>query len=180
MKKVRKNIKGQSLLELVIALTLLIVIVTLVTLATANGLKNSQFSKNQIQATKLAQEGIERVRSIRDRNYTVCGRPGNSSQVNFSSMWTQQCPVSPPGQCIYVFNNSNSCLGTVITDPFWLNYPANPATTEQLTVNGFNFQRQLLMIDSGSVNAKEVRVTVSWKDTSGTHKSDLSTILSNY
>src|SRR5436190_1935218 len=63
-----KNNRGQSLLEIVVTLGLGLIIITGISIVAINGLKNSQFSKNQAVATKLAQEGLERVRQIRSQN----------------------------------------------------------------------------------------------------------------
>lgn len=60
---------GQSLIEVVIALA----IATLVLVALANGvttsIRNSRFAKDKSQATELAQDTLEAVRSIRDNNW---------------------------------------------------------------------------------------------------------------
>lgn len=178
-----QNSSGQAFLELVISLTLLTIIVLAITLATANGLKSSQFAKNQVQATKLAQEGIEKVRAIRDRNYTVCGDSANPTSLNkFNSLWTTPCAGS---SCKYVLRppvngSSQTCGGTVVVDPYWIQYTPTP---EAFVVNNYTFQRSVEITDSGSpssMSVKEVRVKVSWRDSSGDHSSDLVTILTNY
>ena len=57
--------KGQSLLELVVSVGLLVVVVTALAVTMINGLRNSQFSQNQSQATKLAQEGLDGVKNVK-------------------------------------------------------------------------------------------------------------------
>lgn len=181
-KKNKHKSKGQSLLELVIGLTLLIVIVSVIAIATANGLRSSQHAKNQVQATKLAQDGIEKIRSIRDRLYGICGVPSDITNPNlkFSKLWTETCQT-PPGlpQCPYLIKSATTG-DCPITDPFWLKLANNQTESEAITVDGVTFDRRVLILDSGSQSSKEVRVTVEWKDTQGVHSSYLTTILTNY
>src|SRR5258708_4225759 len=68
---------GQSLLEVVVLIGLALVIVTGLTVVTINGLKNTQFSQNQAQATRFAQDAVDCVRSIKDTNkpITIGGSP---------------------------------------------------------------------------------------------------------
>lgn len=62
----KKN--GSGLLELIIALSvILLVLLSLVSVGIVS-LKNITFTKNRITATKFAQEGMEKIRSYRDQN----------------------------------------------------------------------------------------------------------------
>lgn len=54
--------KGQTLLESVIALSLLIIILTAISVAVLTSLNNSSYVKQQNQANKLAQQGMEYLR----------------------------------------------------------------------------------------------------------------------
>jgi len=63
-----KKDSGQSLVEMVIAIgVVLIIIVTLVAVTTIS-VRNASFSRNQSLATKYAQETIEKVRAYREQN----------------------------------------------------------------------------------------------------------------
>ncbi len=70
--------KGQSLIEVLVALGIISLIVTGVATIITQSLSNTQFSKDQEAATKYAQEGLETVRSVRNSNYatfaTLSGR----------------------------------------------------------------------------------------------------------
>lgn len=69
MIKMRKQQSGQSLLEMIFAIGILIIVVAAVlglTIANITGQKESEF---QIIANNLAREGIEVVRNIRDANW---------------------------------------------------------------------------------------------------------------
>lgn len=63
MKKVlRGNSKGSTLLEAVIALTAIVIILAAASSLVITSLNNSTFSRDQNQANKLAQQGLEYIR----------------------------------------------------------------------------------------------------------------------
>lgn len=59
--------KGQSLLELVVSMAIAILVLSSLVFAIITSLRNAQFANRQTQSTKLAQEALEKVRSLRDR-----------------------------------------------------------------------------------------------------------------
>ncbi len=156
------NQKGQTLLELIVVSAVSIIIIGALVFATISSLRNAQFSKNQAQATKLAQQGIETVRSLRDRNGLVSYNTGSSFTSQFSDLW----PISfscPTNNCYFNFNSSGGLVG------------GSSDTSETVSTN---FKRQIIIEDEGSGNdAKKVTVTVSWTDFAGPHESRLTTIL---
>ena len=103
--------KGQSLIELLVAIGLGMVIVgSLVSLGSANTRRATQ-SRQENEATKLAQEGAEIVRNIRDTNL--------SGSVRMGSTDTGSCAPSPYCTWDQLYNIaqvsvsgrvSNSCL----------------------------------------------------------------------
>jgi len=63
-----KKESGQSLVEMIVAIgVLVVVIVSLVSITTVS-LQNASFSRDQSLATKYAQDGIAKIRSYRDQN----------------------------------------------------------------------------------------------------------------
>lgn len=62
--------KGQSLIEVLVGLATAVLIIGAITVATISALNNAVYSKNQNLATNYAQQGIEIVRNLRDRNYS--------------------------------------------------------------------------------------------------------------
>ncbi len=172
------NNKGQTLIELVVGLGLLAVTITILSVATITGLQNSQFSKNQAQATKLAQEGMEKVRTIRNRNYTVCGpSPVTDWNSIYSTALTCQ---SNPSSCSYVLATAaDPAPGGCTPTEFWLNI-VNPTLPEEIITEGVSFSRLIIIKDYGTpsvLTQKEITVTVSWTDISGTHNSKLVTVM---
>ncbi len=78
----RKNIflsqKGSTLIESILALTFAVVIITAVVIAVTTSLSNSTFTKNQNQATQLAQEGLDIARYMKTSDYVAFSRLPNS------------------------------------------------------------------------------------------------------
>ncbi|MBU1000525.1 hypothetical protein KKE78_03980, partial [Patescibacteria group bacterium] len=142
---------GQNLIEVMVAVTIGILVVTALTFATIFSLRNANFAKNSAQATKLAQEGIERVRSGRDRNLTIGGSFGyvvswdgissdlcdGSTTVKEDSIWCYQIYDACAPNCY--FN---------VTDEGELNYiipsPSMPSFAEQIAPN---FKRVVILSD---------------------------------
>lgn len=61
--------KGQTLLEATIALAALLIILSATATAVITGVNNSIFVRNQNNANKLAQEGMEFIRKIKTDDY---------------------------------------------------------------------------------------------------------------
>ena len=61
--------KGETLIEVLIALSAAVIVITAVSVLTISSLSNTQFVRDQDQASKYAQEGIELLRGIRNSSY---------------------------------------------------------------------------------------------------------------
>lgn len=100
---------GTSLIELLIAIGVISVVLVALTAATTSSVSVQIFAKNEAQATKLAQEQVERLRAYRDRNgwattNALSGNkyfdidltiPGSSQLINnIFTVW-----VDPGGTC---------------------------------------------------------------------------------
>ena len=184
------NGKGQSLLEVAIALGIGMIIITALTIVTLEGLRNSQFSQNLTQATGYAAEGRDITTTMRDRSsplfytsssyyawpdffttYISCD--GTAGRCDFalgivSGGTTPTCSVNSGAQ----LNASNACLL----------YIGTAGVKEYLLGN--KFTRVVNIIDCSKVagdptcpSGKKVTVTVFWNDATGKHNSDLVTIL---
>ena len=62
--------KGQTLIETLVALGIAVIVISAITTTAISSLSNSQYIRNQDMATKYATEGIEIVRKIRNAGYT--------------------------------------------------------------------------------------------------------------
>ncbi len=173
--------KGQSLIEVIVAATVGILVVTALTFATIFSLRNASFAKTEAQATKLAQEGIERVRTGRDRNGCIQNlsaavqswNDGNITCSGSGSIWGYQinssCVTVPAPNCYFTVTNAGVLIslgsGSII-----------PTLAESVPPN---FQRVVILSDNSSsyTAQKTVTVIVRWTDFAGSHESRLSTIL---
>lgn len=191
---------GQSLVEVMIAMVVAVVVLGALIVVILNSLKNAQFAQNQAKATKYAQEAIDQVRNIRDQDGPV-SVPGDTASCvsKFSNLWTyylssgnkscsvdnSPCRSSVPGGlasdgCYFKLDQSNSRL-----------YEPVGATLDSfLDSPELGFSRQIKLSDyslsntcPGSAllcnyqNEKILTVQVQWTDSSGTHQSNLQTIL---
>lgn len=132
--------KGQSLVEMIVAIAvMMVVVVSLISVATTS-LRNASFSRDQSLATKYAQDAIENVRAYRDQN------PWRTFTSNCETILTGIVLPSPfsfsPGLDCYVPGGVDNC--------------------------------------SEAEQNCEVKVVVSWADAKGTHKSELTTRLTNW
>ncbi|MBI2196752.1 hypothetical protein HYU45_04060 [Candidatus Daviesbacteria bacterium] len=162
------NEGGQSLLEVIVAATVGILVVSALTFATIFSLRNASFAKTSAQATKLAQEGIEKVRSIRDRDqdgkvsYSV---NQGDQRTEFSQLWDISFACPPANNNCYFYLSSSD----VLTGGTGTNFEEIPNSP---------FKRQVqIEDDSPPTEQKKITVLVTWTDFSGAHESRLTTIL---
>lgn len=174
--------KGQSLIEVIVAVAVGTLVVAALTFATIFSLRNANFSKTSAQATKLAQEGIERVRAGRDRNQCLTLPPNVNSWNGGNS--------SCPGGSVWDYQINGNCGNTSLTPPTYcyfnvlsggeLQYigaaAAVPSSAESIAPN---FKRVVVLSDETAFyrNEKKATVIVNWTDFSGPHESKLTTIL---
>ncbi|MBI2601179.1 prepilin-type N-terminal cleavage/methylation domain-containing protein [Candidatus Daviesbacteria bacterium] len=164
---------GQSLIELIIVIMLGVLIVGALTFATIASLRNSQLAKTQSQATKLAQEGLEAVRRIRDADkrvtYTYVPSSGTSTTTDeFSDLWSVPCPST--GKCYFILSSSNTVL-----------QEGGSSSYEDISGRFTRrFTRQVIIEDGKSTGVEKlVTVLVKWTDFAGEHESKVTTILRN-
>lgn len=186
--------KGQSLLELVVGISLIAAILTALVITTTQSLINTQFSRSQSQATKLAQENLEKVRTIKIASYGVC-LSGEDPLVDCSTweeIWLTTfgnypaCatpPLSPPG-CTFKFLDVLDGGCKVIDNqgiekqmPICLSYSDNAVL---LGATGSVFTGQVIIEDEADAATTQKRVTsrVFWTSPTGQHSSDLVTVFS--
>ncbi|HDL90556.1 MAG TPA: hypothetical protein ENG14_06605, partial [Thermodesulforhabdus norvegica] len=69
--KRRLNIKGETLAETIIALSILAMGITMAGTVIMNSMRNLANAKNRVIAVNIAREGVEAVRGIRDTNWLL-------------------------------------------------------------------------------------------------------------
>lgn len=177
--------KGQSLLELVIGMGLISVIIGAIAVVTVNTLMNTQFSKNQVLATRMAQENLEKVRTIKKLSFGVCTKAdvtAGPSCSTWEDIWAATFGTVGAG-CITnatgcTFNLENNCtLYNGDVKPFCLRYSASRkifVDSSSGLPNGFTGQ---IIIEDETLSQKRVTSKVFWSDPSGEHSSYLVTVM---
>ena len=158
---------GQALLEITIASGLAVLVISAITVTTIVGLRNSQFAQHQVQATKFAQEGLELVRTIKNRNCPINASNGVAYYWtdNLSLIWGNQGDITIQND-IYMPALSPTCHLQSTTVP----------NTETLNTR---FKRVIQLSPLVPVDNTKIKVTsiVTWTDYSGSHQSELVTVL---
>ena len=137
MNKFKKQ-SGQSMIEAIVALVTILIIITAIAIVIVNGLYNSTFIKNQNEANKLSQQGMEFVRNIQKndlqafRQYAT--NPGNYCVDEVNSLLTTE-------NCLENTVNVGSNFNRIIV------FSPGISECESPNIN---------------TNATEVTVTVSW------------------
>ena len=73
--------KGQTIIEVLVALGASVAIIAAVTIAVTSALSNSLYNKNQNLATQYAQQGMEIMRQMRDSDWSsFSALSGNPAQ----------------------------------------------------------------------------------------------------
>jgi len=138
---INKQIAGQSLFELVIAIGISALIIVVLVSLTSNALQNAAFAKNETLAGNYAQEATEWLRGQRD-----------SDVNNFETK------VSSSFNVVKCFNTlSWGAIGKCGTD-------------ETITGTPFVRQITFTLLDNPTKTIVEADVTVSWTDSKGLHE----------
>lgn len=174
--------KGQTLIELIVVISVSVIVISALVFVTIASLRNAQFSRNQAQATKLSQEGIEKVRSARDRGGLIIGGFTIGDAVIDSwkdtDLWNNQVngncgndTATPPTFCYFKFNSSGALQYLTVDRDI-------PSSAEDPLGDG-RFKRVIILADDVSTYQQQKKVTslVRWTDFSGNHESRLTTIL---
>lgn len=180
------NDKGQSLLELVVVIAVVVIVIGALTFATIASLRNAQFSQNQAQATKLAQEALEWTRSGRDRNECIRNleTAGVKSWNGYST--DENCPGAGSFWTYHILGDCENSLGKC-----YFNISSNgtlqnigfqskdfPGNFAEIPANNPIFQRALIITDDNNYTIqKTITAIVKWTDFSGSHESRLTTVL---
>lgn len=123
--------KGQTIIEVVVALGAGIIVLSAMTMAVVTALNNASQSTNESQATLVAQQGIEIMRNMRNNNYSaLAGLQNNtyclaesctavtSSSNSSCGLQTTTCPVNVDNKFIRkveLRQNSTACLASNAT-----------------------------------------------------------------
>ncbi|GEM_PF-452314 len=172
------NLRGFTLIETLVAVTLLTVAVVAPMTLTARSLSTAYYARDQITASHLAQEAVEAVRAIRDGNVlrTALGTPTDLLGGDPADPKTQ----IPVGQNFRIDTRDNTTVlcsgGSGDQCPFLQTDPESTFYGYDEGWNDTKFRRTVIAEfltnpEDGTENRDEVRlsVTVSWQ--TGTYNS---------
>jgi len=153
----KKN-NGQSLFEVVFAMTIISLVLLAIVLLSTISVRNNIYSKNKSLATQYGQEGMEWLRHIRDNEDINKGWKylWNKSRENVDGQtWCfnvlDEDPLIGAGTCI---NNS--------------------------TISGTDFVREVNLVKESDPDIITARVVVIWSDAQGQHQSDVITSFTDW
>jgi competence protein ComGC len=155
--------KGFTIVESLVAISILVLVIIGVTSAIQTGISSYIFSKDQIIAFYLAQEGFEQIRNIRDENSLKTPQQpwltGLSLNASDPCYFGKACKVEPvfstvatecsggPGNCPVLKQDPSGFFG--------YNTNSDPGWTDTI------FRREIVLTQ---INSKEISisVTVDW------------------
>ncbi len=194
--------RGQSMIEVVVAILIAGIVLGAMAIAVVTGLKSSNYAKNQAQATKYVQQAIDDIRTIRDNVGGVesfkCSGGSCPSSTTDCQVATSPCTFQdlfyykfPPSSgstdygslscdasaCYFEFDTSGSSLALK-----GISSTSNPPVTSvPIADDNFFSQKIALSTSNSGCNQKiNITVTVAWTDQSGPHQAEAQTVLSDY
>lgn len=161
--------KGQTLIEILVALSIAAVLVSATSVAVLSALSNAEFARQQSLASQYADQGIEIIRSMRNNDY-----------ADFKNLSGNYCMAST---CNTLVNTSSNACG-ISTDPTGVVSCGQNVSTFIRTV-------VVAPTNAGATDCNtsgyKVSVNVAWADSKCTdstkpfcHVLTVNTCLSNY
>ena len=165
--------KGQTLIEMLIAIAVGTLIVASILGLATRASRNANSARTSGQASKLAQQGMEIVRNIRsvdEADYIKSFSPPCPANCRWSDLYGFDITTDPT---TFVLVKSGGSCGI---DSWCLSGQYPPPET--ITNDNQNFSRIVSIRDDGTdctlnltdAQSKEVTVRVSWNDPAGPHE----------
>lgn len=159
--------KGFTLLETLVAISILILAITATFTVAQNGLSSSMEARDQVVAFYLAQEGIEMVRNRRDENSLArIGAPSTSWIDGLASQASDPCYFGKTCAVDTVTKTFSACpSGSGSCSPITQNTnPASPTYLmygQDVSWTATNFNREINLSQSTTTELI-IKVTVKW------------------
>ncbi len=187
-----KNQKGQTLIEVLVAIAIGTLVVTAILGLATRSTRNANFARTSEQATKLSQQGLEIVRNIRDvdadDSIDLFAPVSKWSEIYNQDLIDSAAPFGTEFKLL-----SPDCGTTPVSASWCLS--DNTALPETITNDNQNFIRRVFIADTarpGGVSdchtadnnfdegdSKQVTVVVEWTDPVGSHEAKVVTCLNN-
>lgn len=159
------NSKGQSLPEVLVSLAVAVVVIGALIVGVSTSIRSASFAQDQVQATKLAQDALEKVRAARDRDAQLQLSSGTKSFSQFIGDSSDCAPT-----CYFTLVNETSASVTL--------HQETSSSNSIVGISGTTFQRQIKAVNR-TANQKTFTARIIWTDGTGSHESNLETILTN-
>lgn len=175
MKQIFSNTKGQTLIEIIIAIAIgTLVISSILALATRSN-RNSNLARASSQASKLAEEGLEIIKNIKDQGRDVIfPNVPTTNEVNWVGFYNTE---DLSGDRFYHLHEPTEleCSG----NESWCIH-AETAVPETIDLDGQIFERVIMINDdfgngcndniTDPREIKQFSVVVTWTDPVGEHE----------
>ncbi len=147
-----KNKKGFTIIEVIVACTIISISMFALMEIAQKGLTLSQFALKKSQASLLLEEGVEAVKSIRDNNWAnISSLSLNTTYYLFFNNSTKN----------WVLNNSN----VTSLNGYIPSYPIDSVFHRNVTINSVNRDINDDIVSSGGTldpRSKKVDISVTW------------------
>jgi type II secretory pathway pseudopilin PulG len=201
MKLCKLNNKGQTLIEVLIAVAVGTLIVASLLGLAARSNRNANFARASGQASKLAQQGLEIVRNIESLNDdgAIIDDPAGCAAPcdEWTDLYTVDLDLVNDKQEFVLLSPGGVCSTT--NSSWCLDIDPDP---EEITHDNFNFKRTVEISDTpwdeglggasychttqppdpnlfDETHAKQVTVKVTWDDPTGSHETSVATCINN-
>ncbi len=186
MLKVFSKVQGQTLIEVVITLGVALVIITSILVLVNASNRRATIARQSTQASKLAQEGMEIVRNIRDEGLDTVYVGCSTTPCTWNDLYSLSIVTVPA--CIY--------LDTAPDPDQWNLYPsADSKCDDEKDIEGL-FERKVIISDDDipppgpsqiCTNSgldykavKRINVIVTWESPIGNQEREVVSCLSNW
>lgn len=169
-----KNIAGFVMVEMLVAVSLILLVLPGTLAIASKALSISSYQKNQMIATYLAEEGQELVRSVRDKNVLTILRDGSGSwDAGFSSgkCTVTPCTIDIIGETMTAGSGNLDNLSIAPNATYRLYTDANGFYSHTASGNPTIFYRGIFVTPAvGHTDQVNIRSVVVWDTPSGRKK----------
>ncbi len=195
--KDKKYKKAFTLVEALIAISILMIAIASPMIITQKGLLDAELSKNEMTASFLAQDGIEAVKNIRD-NVALNAANGTAENSWLSDLSGCICTIG--ASCNDPSNSAHCNIDTTqqnLANAIYTSNSANPLEIERDASNNFTdfilgapaygysvknsiFSRYINIATTINPDEAKINVEVKWNEASGPQSVTLSGFIYNY
>jgi prepilin-type N-terminal cleavage/methylation domain-containing protein len=163
IKRMLQKNRGFSLVETLVAISILMISIAGPMVLVGNGIRSSRFARDQVTAFYLAQDAIEAIRYIRDANRIEKVLSSDPDSVPWDAVTQYSCTdASPCGIDSYrVYNGLSSPISTDTDDDFLMIdnqgiYSYSSGGTPSI------FKRKITIESVEDTREVQIVVTVDW------------------